>query len=470
MVAQIEADRMTSVPSDPGTMQQAGLRRRRWSFRQAPVSKDPTGAAPTSNQPEPRSKRRLKGKRISHLLRRRTANDNDDNRFSLNRSGRRRAELFEGATPFSSTDHPSNRPDSLSLDISAASAAPEPKKTMPESVSVDKTPPPSEQNNTVDVGSFSDYSQESLLSAWSSEEESINSECRGYERAKKRFRRRNRRLRQLSQGKRSLYNALLWQMENASREHYLEERKLPKEEREQFALSPSPSMESKQSSFNNLRTEFLFECFHLPEGIWSIFVFCFGNAACACVFDKISNIGLKLTGIGEYQFYITQILASLLVMRINGYLWWWVGHDAYRLVKFDLHNRLELGFWDAKFMKYMSHPKRNAANSLINMISFYAFYTGVYFFYLKAYGNVELSIWSWYKTVGQAASLPIDDFVAFQECDLIWTEVASFWKRPVMYHICTDPEWTLLMGSFHVLALSLATVLAYMTGASLLMS
>lgn len=314
------------------------------------------------------------------------------------------------------------------------------------------------------------FSDDSLLSAWSSseEDESLDSDCRGLKRVHERFRIRDRTLRRISWKKGPVYQKMLLQMELASRKHYLQER--AKCGSISASSRVSENHNNNKNDNNNLPSSLLFECHHLPEGIWGVLLFCVGDLALACSIDRGSKAGVILTGTDPYVVHAIQIVVCLMVMRLNGYMWWWLGKDSYNLVKFDLHNRVELGYWDARLMKALqSNPRLRRVNGVLNLLSLYGAYMGVYFFYIKALDKWELMVWDWYKEECDVADFPVDDDANFEVCDRILAELKPSLKRAVMHHICTDPEdWSFLTGGYHASILMVAMVFSYVTGASML--
>lgn len=162
------------------------------------------------------------------------------------------------------------------------------------------------------------------------------------------------------------------------------------------------------------------------------------------------------------------IVVSVVVMRLNGSLWYWVGPNSYRRLKFDLHNRVELGFWDAKVMQYLHRPTLGRTNTLINLMSMYGVCVGVYFYYQQALARYEFHIWEWYKDSCAEVDIEIDDYTDFLECHLILERVSDDLTRATMHHICADPEWTVLVGLFHATMLLVMALLASVSGCDLL--
>lgn len=75
--------------------------------------------------------------------------------------------------------------------------------------------------------------------------------------------------------------------------------------------------------------------------------------------------------------YISSVLMilGLVLLRLSGYLYWWCNRADYQSVKFDFHNRQQLGLWDAQCMLWVKH--REKLRAVCYILGYDLLYCGV---------------------------------------------------------------------------------------------
>lgn len=315
-------------------------------------------------------------------------------------------------------------------------------------------------------------SQESLLDAWSTDdEESIDEECHGLERMSKYFEIRDRIFDRITAQKRGSYRAMLREHELASREQFMR--------RHGLGLSSVDSNAERQPLVEGSLVRYrivnhlIFEGHHTAGGMWAVLFCCLGSATFYYGFEvlisKTINFGVS-HGVSSNICNIILIATSLLLMRLNGYMWEFINHESYRLVKFDMHNRLQLGYFDARIMKWLSSPRLATLNAFISVCAFYGVYSGVLYFYFELLGGCEDSLWQWYARKEQEVALFLQEPVVGkpQFCEAIRSMEQPWYEKGLAYYACTDPDVTFLYFGFHALCLVLASGAMASTGRNIL--
>jgi len=69
--------------------------------------------------------------------------------------------------------------------------------------------------------------------------------------------------------------------------------------------------------------------------------------------SKTTKLYMNPTALGHCIMFFF----GLVLLRASGQLYWWLNNNDFHCIKFDYHNRLQLGHWDARFLKWMKgHP------------------------------------------------------------------------------------------------------------------
>jgi len=190
---------------------------------------------------------------------------------------------------------------------------------------------------------------------------------------------------------------------------------------------------SLQKRVSIMQRNFLFEIHHGLPMLFLVVLYCFGNAAIydlvTCVLHKLQlnlksivfdsdddsesdDMGTPGTMIYieptpsdpipdpavarfDDAFHIAVAIVGLAIIRYTGYLWYWSyglkGADHYRAAKLEMHNRLRLGYWDARCMHYMRHHR--TLFGVVSLCSFYMVYIATsHFFSGSLYAVIDTFI------------------------------------------------------------------------------
>mmetsp|Transcript_13638 Transcript_13638/g.20762 ORF Transcript_13638/g.20762 Transcript_13638/m.20762 type:complete len:404 (-) Transcript_13638:53-1264(-) len=129
------------------------------------------------------------------------------------------------------------------------------------------------------------------------------------------------------------------------------------------------------SFFTRFKHLMLFEtCLGLPAFL-SIAFYCSGHLAfyevVYCIMGEIS----RNCNISYDWVCVAAIFLSLLLLRISGGLWEWSSLENHAMAKFELHNRIRLGYWDAKL--HLWFRKRRRLKLIIQFASLYMCCAGI---------------------------------------------------------------------------------------------
>ena len=257
---------------------------------------------------------------------------------------------------------------------------------------------PQEHDDSDSTPSDDAMSEASLLDSCADDESSIDSDFVGYDRIMRRFERREKMLGRIVAGKSQFFEESLIVREMASRIKTLQSIR-PSHDASSMdeltmneSLSPSSTptendrrkslmMDCNQLSWSLQKLTLLFEGRHSLEGAWVLCWFCIGHFGLMCISEVLVERALQKSRLSPQIFYSLLILSALCIMRVNGYLWGWLASDSYRRVKFDMHNRRVLRFWDARLLARLRRPSLKFVNRVISMASFYLLFHGCTFFY-----------------------------------------------------------------------------------------
>ena len=141
----------------------------------------------------------------------------------------------------------------------------------------------------------------------------------------------------------------------------------------------------------------LFEIHHTVPSSFKLVIICLCHLAFHGVLDATTRIvyhNIFLDYMDKQLFSCFLIAIGLILLRANGYLWLFLNDDSYRIVKFDMHNRLRLGCTDAKVLKFFK--RETIYGSAANMFGFYFVYVGLNQIFSHNYANIAKFFETWY--------------------------------------------------------------------------
>lgn len=262
------------------------------------------------------------------------------------------------------------------------------KKTAPES----ENPPQEYHGEEEDDNSSISSIEESIMSAYSSTNESY----RGTENLEKSFERRERTIQRLLDHQRrgTLFESMIRFNEERSKE-ITKEVKQRQENRESDSSSNGKDF-VQVSSLVLIKNLLLFETYVTTRGFIALTADCFAHVT----FHGLLTTILKMIAtalspsISIDKFYLIVMGTGLALMRVIGFIWKYLDRKSYDVAKFEMHNRMKLGYLDARFFAYL---KGTRLASSLNIVGFYLCYIGASYFYdmwLEVYGNYLDHWWS----------------------------------------------------------------------------
>lgn len=105
----------------------------------------------------------------------------------------------------------------------------------------------------------------------------------------------------------------------------------------------------------------VYECHSVVPAVFSLMVHCLAHVG---IFDGTVGIyeivKAKITDEWEletttpcYSLDVAVFVVGAVLMRLSSDLFWWLSDQTYETVKFDLHNRVRLGCWDARLLVWV---------------------------------------------------------------------------------------------------------------------
>jgi len=243
-----------------------------------------------------------------------------------------------------------------------------------------------------------EYSEESLLSAWSVDEDQTRSDanCRGLARVRESLDRRTRLMTRLTARKSKTYKNIIvsrqLQVSNLTLELH-SRRRNPDRRRGQDV-----PIVSRTSLVHQVTNHIFFEAHHSLEASWNLLWYSAGHLSVYMGLDASTKLIRVYVGVSEVAFHTLILVLAIVIMRLNGYVWQWLGHDGYRLVKFDLHNRRILGMWDASLMNFFRRDLK-AVNGFISILAYYLVFISLTYFYNKIWAFYEFLMSSAYTSI-----------------------------------------------------------------------
>lgn len=261
-----------------------------------------------------------------------------------------------------------------------------------------KVPGTEDKMSTSDI-SVGESSKESLLSDWSRSEDeasSIDSKIGITARIRERLRRRDRLFLDLTAEKSNAYRQLIYLREVKARQTALPGKEYVSDDK---LLQPNPRVFYLD---NSVTGHVIFEANHSLEALWNLVWYSSGHLAVYMCLDTTTTSIRTYFQFSENTFYLLMLLLAMVVMRMNGYLWNWLGRSSYQLVKFDYHNRRKLGMMDATFMD-LAHTEYSKVNDFVSILAYYFVCIGLTHFYSKIWVFFEATIYSFLGTMKESS-------------------------------------------------------------------
>jgi len=117
-----------------------------------------------------------------------------------------------------------------------------------------------------------------------------------------------------------------------------------------------------------IRRSFLFERYHTAPSIGAMAVYLVAHTSC---YELIYQLHLgAFFSIQKWPLvYGLTFVMGVLLVRMSGSIWNWLGSDLYEGVKFDMHNKLRLRDLDARLMRWIR--KRKQIRLILDIVGVY---------------------------------------------------------------------------------------------------
>ncbi len=253
---------------------------------------------------------------------------------------------------------------------------------------------PSDNDKDETTSQLSELSVESLLEAWTVHDEVSFSDCHGIDRIRRRLEQRGQTFYRYTATTSKFYRDTILDRELQSRGRILQSHK-PNDTilHEGLKSENTSSLVTRFSLLRRIQGILLLEG-HSLEAAWIAIWYSMGHQSFYAVLDTVVKAVYLQSGISGNIFYLLLTFLGLMIMRLNGYLWFWLGQDSYRLVKFEIHNRLCLQYWDARILSWFRKSKWKPLTVYFSIVGYYLLYIGmVHFYYAIAW--TQLEAWSW---------------------------------------------------------------------------
>jgi hypothetical protein len=379
------------------------------------------------------------------------------------------------------------KPQTPSTHTSTATSATDPFKK--------KEPPPDEvyANNPFETTPEDSSSEEySILSGYD-EIESVGSDYQGWERLERTLEIRDKTLKRVSKGRSEAFVEMLRNHEEAAkqqkRKEYGQELALqgppgdfPTHNGDQSVAISQTLLTDNTGVLGEVRRLLLFEGCQSGEAVATIVISCAVGIAVYSLIDAgLREIGrLSAPYVNINQYHALLIVFGVIVMRLTGYFWWYLEGDSFACVKFELHNRQKLGYWDARLMNYLyrSSGRTAFARDCLNILGFYSLYIGLYHFY---YMVADVGFWEplivWFERIEQEARSAPEASVSFleevsAEPDLSDETIEALVyypiRRCVATRLCMTDDWNEFAIVFNVLIIVVGVAVCNMFGSSMM--
>jgi len=199
---------------------------------------------------------------------------------------------------------------------------------------------------------------------------------------RKSFERRDRELRRLSLGNKG-YRIYLSRQEELVQQHaynhlYPDPKILNRNDlsADHHVEEACAITERKHSITYNVQRRFLFERYHTAPGIATLLIYIIAHVSC---YDALHQIFMNsFFNFGYYRLaYLLSFMVGISLLRLTGSIWNWGTASLYEAVKFDLHNKLRLGDYDIKFIRWIN--KRKRLQQFLSIIGIYLCFISVEF-------------------------------------------------------------------------------------------
>lgn len=186
------------------------------------------------------------------------------------------------------------------------------------------------------------------------------------------FRARDVILNELVQGIDPIYAQVMKDNEQAARRKKM---KLVKEKQQRQQTSGSSRekevndrSETILGLWNRIRKMAACDLNNTIPGAAHLILHCLAHGSC---FQVVEGFIVVLTRNFKNQdvVFISLVFGSILLLRITGGMWAYLGNDSYRRVKFDMHNRLRLRKLDARAALWFRHHVK--IDNFLNLVAFY---------------------------------------------------------------------------------------------------
>uniref|UniRef100_A0A7S2UPP0 Uncharacterized protein n=1 Tax=Attheya septentrionalis TaxID=420275 RepID=A0A7S2UPP0_9STRA len=135
-----------------------------------------------------------------------------------------------------------------------------------------------------------------------------------------------------------------------------------------------PPVSSFQDIFHGLKRIALFDLYYGVPGHVVILLFCVAHIS---IYEGLYTATAEITKKVKNQnlVYGVVLLVGLTLSRASGYLWSWINEEKRECVRFDMHNRLRLGTYDARLLRWFR--RHTHFKIAVNTLSLYLCFIGV---------------------------------------------------------------------------------------------
>ena len=263
----------------------------------------------------------------------------------------------------------------------------------------------------------------SLLSSWSDDESSMDLDCKGIERLRKKLIKRKRQLERLCVGRPPAYVQLLATNEEIASERKIAEYKHrhPDEEGKIKAMSNSNSgnnnieEEKKVSTAHQLLGMIQFEAYHTLPSFCTLLVISFGHATFFGFFECIMRIlyyRFFKNILNRSMYHFLGLICGLIHLRLNGSVFYYSTAKNFSLLKMEISNRQKLLFLDTRIWELI---RGSLLSSACNMIGYYLISIGISHFYYKIYDTWMMHFEIWWENMWNMAVIQINKEVQQQQ-------------------------------------------------------
>jgi len=239
---------------------------------------------------------------------------------------------------------------------------------------------------------------------------------------------------------------------------------------------------------HRLKSWFLFDCHYTLPSCFRLVITSTCHLAMYGVLEATSKMIYQRVFfhfMNLYVFHGCQVLLGLVLLRANGYLWQFLDKDAYKTLKFDMHNRFYLGFLDARVLAFF---KDTVYHSATNTIGFCLVYVGLHRLSDQLYLDFMSSLDEWYldtrDAIVEVQNFPKNStvFYSWEGTSMYFSEAAQHtclalkqYVEPTLLqglfeYCCTDPfqDWIIFEMMYNILFLVIGASLGASIGINIL--